>query len=85
MCDKKKIFIKISVRYTVNVVIFVWGLFRDFRAFVFFAKIAHTRKLNPYIFMKEIGVVSWKFPPREMSYQHFREISPSENNQAYST
>ena len=26
--------------------------------------------------MKEIGVVSWKLPPREMSYQHFREIFP---------
>ena len=30
--------------------------------------------------MKEIGVVSWKLPPREMSCQHFREIIPSENN-----
>ena len=26
--------------------------------------------------MKEIGVVSWKLPPREMSSQHFREIPP---------
>ena len=26
--------------------------------------------------MKEIGVVSWKLPPREMSCQSFREIPP---------
>ena len=26
--------------------------------------------------MKEIGVVSWKLPPHEMSCQHFREIFP---------
>ena len=24
--------------------------------------------------MKELGVVSWKLPPREMSCQHFHEI-----------
>ena len=35
--------------------------------------------------MKEIGVVSWKLPLREMSCQHFREFSPSENNHVYST
>ena len=26
--------------------------------------------------MKEIGEVSQKLPPREMSFQHFREIFP---------
>ena len=26
--------------------------------------------------MKEIGIESWKLPPREMSCQHFREIFP---------
>ena len=26
--------------------------------------------------MEEIGVVSWKLPPREMSWQHFHEIPP---------
>ena len=34
--------------------------------------------------MKEIEVVSWKLPPREMSCQHFREFFPSENNHDYS-
>ena len=29
--------------------------------------------------MKEIGVISWKLPPHEMSCQHFRE-----NNHVYS-
>ena len=28
--------------------------------------------------MKEVGVVSWKLPPREMSCQHFHEISPEQ-------
>ena len=35
--------------------------------------------------MKEIGVISWKLPPREMSCQHFCEIFPSKNNHDYST
>ena len=61
--------------------IFVWG---NFRAFVFFAKITPTRKLNPFTFMKEIGVVLWKLPLREMSCQHFREIFPQRNNHVYS-
>ena len=30
----------------------------NFRAFVFFVKFTPTRKLNPYAFMKEIGVIS---------------------------
>ena len=34
--------------------------------------------------MKEIGIVSWKLPPREMSCQHFCKFSPSENNYVYS-
>ena len=34
--------------------------------------------------MKEIGEVSWKLPPREMSWQYFRENFPSENNHVYS-
>ena len=58
---------------TVNVEIFAWG---NFRAFVFFAKITPTRKLNSHTFMKEIGKVSWKIPPREMPCQYFREIFP---------
>ena len=28
--------------------------------------------------MKEIIVVSWKLPPREMFRQHFREIFPQQ-------
>ena len=54
------------------------GVIHIFRTCVFFAKITPTGKLNPNAFMKEIGVVSWKFPPREMSYQHFHEIFPQQ-------
>ena len=35
--------------------------------------------------MKEIWVVSWKLPPREMSCRHFAKFSPSENNHVYSS
>ena len=69
----------------------MWGVFKRYDYVHLnlltsqYAKITPTRKLNPYAFMKEIGVVSRKFPPREMSYQHFREIFPSENNHVYST
>ena len=52
------------------------GDFRVFRTFVFYAKITPMRKYNPHAFMKEIVVVSWKLPPRELSCQHFREIIP---------
>ena len=34
--------------------------------------------------MKEIGVVSWKLPPREMSCQCFREIFPQRKYHVYS-
>ena len=51
-------------------------IFAFFALLVFFAKFTPTWKLNPYAFMKEIGVISWKLPPREMSCQHFREIFP---------
>ena len=50
-----------------------------FHAFVFFAKITPTQKIKPiclFQFLKEIGVVSWKLSPREMSCQCFREIFP---------
>ena len=30
--------------------------------------------------MKDIGVVSWKLPPHEMSSNIFAKFSPSENN-----
>ena len=50
--------------------------------FVFFTHLSSSLKLpphenkNPYVFMKEMGVVSWKLPPREMSCKHFRDIFP---------
>ena len=34
--------------------------------------------------MKEIGVVSWKLPPREILATIFAKFSPSENNHVYS-
>ena len=35
--------------------------------------------------MKEIGVISWKLPPREMSCQRFsRDFPPAKNNHVYS-
>ena len=34
--------------------------------------------------MKEIGVVSWKLPPREMSANIFAKFTPCENNHIYS-
>ena len=51
-----------------NVEMFAWGLFTRFSRFFFFSKIIPTRKYNPYAFMKEIEVVSWTLPLREMSF-----------------
>ena len=59
-------------------------IFALFAVMLFSRKCPPSRIWNPYDFIKEIWLESWKLHPREKSSEHFREFIPIENNLIYS-